>query len=174
MNMTDSTDLGANAIRIYQEGDFVNAARLFGEAASFFQVQGNELDAAEMKNNQSVALLQAGDAQGSFDAASGTAQIFFANQDFRRQGMALGNEASALAAMGKLDDAIQTYLLSADALKNAGEDQLSATVMQAVAGIQMRKGKVMDALLSMRLGLASVKEPTLKQKILLGMLKFRP
>jgi len=173
MAITEVKDLAADAIRVYQEGEYENAARLFGEAASVFQAQGNDLDAAEMKNNQSVALLQAGDAQGSFDSAQGTAQIFFAGGDFRRQGMAFGNEATALTSLGRLDDAMQSYRLSADALEKAGEDQLRATVMQALAGIQLRKGKIMEALLSMQIGLAGVKQPTLKQKILRGMLRFR-
>jgi len=173
MAITEVKDLAADAIRVYQEGEYENAARLFGEAASVFQTQGKELDAAEMKNNQSVALLQAGDAQGSFDSAHGTAQVFFASGDFRRQGMAFGNEATALTSLGRLDEAMQSYRLSAEALEKAGEDQLRATVMQALAGIQLRKGKIMDALLSMQIGLAGVKQPSLKQKILRGMLRFR-
>ena len=173
MAITEVKDLAADAIRVYQEGEYENAARLFGEAASAFQAQGELLDAAEMKNNQSVALLQAGDAQGSFDSAHGTAQVFFASGDFRRQGMAFGNEATALTSLGRLDEAMQSYRLSAEALEKAGEDQLRATVMQALAGIQLRKGKIMDALLSMQIGLAGVKQPSLKQKILRGMLRFR-
>jgi tetratricopeptide (TPR) repeat protein len=173
MATLDIQDMVTNAIRAYQEADYKNAAGLFNEAASAFQTQGNDLDAAEMKNNQSVALLQAGDAQGSFDAAHGTAQIFFVNGDFRRQGMALGNEATALNGLGRLDDAAQNYRLAAEALEKAGEDQLRASVMQALAGIQLRKGKIMEALLSMQLGLSGVKHPTLKQKILRGLLRLR-
>ena len=173
MVTSDLKDLTENAIRIYREGDFNNAARLFGQAASVFQTQGNDLEAAEMKNNQSVALLQAGDAQGSFDSAQGTAQIFFASGDFRRQGMAFGNEASALTVLGRLDDAAQNYRLAAETLEKAGEDQLRASVMQALAGIQLRKGKVLEAILSMQLGLAGVKQPTLKQKILRALLRLR-
>ncbi len=173
MTTSDVKDQAANAIRVYQEGDYKNAAHLFGEVASFYQALGNDLDAAEMMNNQSVALLQDGDAQGSFDAAHGTAQVFFANGDFRRQGMALGNEASALTALGRMDDAAENYRLAAEALESAGEDQLRASVMQALAGIQLRKGKILEALLSMQLGLAGLKQPTVKQKILRGLLRLR-
>ena len=173
MVLLDTKVLVENATRAYQDADYKNAANLFGEAASVFKTQGNDLDAAEMKNNQSVALLQAGNAQGSYDATRGTAQIFFAGGDFRRQGMAFGNEAAALNALCRLDDAAQNYRLAADGLEKAGEDQLRASVMQALAGIQLRKGKVMEALLSMQLGLAGVKHPTLKQKILRGLLRLR-
>jgi hypothetical protein len=169
----DPKTLAANAAKVYQEGDFENAARLFGEAASAFQAENNVLDAAEMKNNQSVAFLQSGDAKASFDAAHGTAEIFLAAGDLRRTGMARSNEATALETSGRLDEAIQTYRLAADDLEKAGEDQLRASVMQAVAGMQLRKGKIMEALLSMHIGLTGVKQPTLKQKILLSLLKFR-
>jgi hypothetical protein len=91
----------------------------------------------------------------------------------RRTGMARSNEATALETSGRLDEAIQTYRQAADDLEKAGEDQLRASVMQAVAGMQLRKGKIMEALLSMHIGLTGVKQPTLKQKILLSLLKFR-
>ena len=169
----DPKTLAADAARVYQEGDFDNAARLFGEAASAFQAQGNALDAAEMKNNQSVAFLQSGDAQASLDAALGTPEIFSTSGDFRREGMAHGNQASALQALGRLDEATKAYRLSAEALEKAGEDQLRASVMQALAGIQMRKGKLIDSLISMQNGLAGVRHPTLKQKILRGLLRLR-
>ena len=170
---SDSKSLSTNALQVYQTGDFKNAARLFGEAATVFLSQGNQLDAAEMKNNQSVALLQAGDARGSYDVAHGTAQVFLEGGDFRRQGMAFGNEAAALNALGRLDEAVVSYRLAADALEKAGEDQLRASSMQALAGIQLRKGKYLDALFSMQIGLAGLKHPSLKQKILLLLLRFR-
>ena len=169
----DPKTLAANATKVYQEGDFDNAARLFGEAASAFQAENNALDAAEMKNNQSVAFIQSGDAQASYEAAHGTAEIFLAAGDMRRTGMARSNEATALETSGRLDEALQIYRQAADDLEKAGEDQLRASVMQAVAGIQLRKGKIMEALLAMHIGLTGVKQPTLKQKILRSMLKFK-
>jgi hypothetical protein len=72
-----------------------------------------------------------------------------------------------------MDEAASSYRQAADALEKAGEDQLRASVMQALAGIQLRRGKVMEALLSMQIGLAGVKQPTLKQRILRGLLRLR-
>ncbi len=169
----DPKTLAADATKVYQEGDYENAARLFGEAASVFQAENNTLDAAEMKNNQSVAFLQGGDAQASYDAAHGTAEIFLAAGDFRRTGMARSNEGTALETIGRLDEAIQVYRQAADDLEKAGEDQLRATVMMAVSGIYLRKWKIMDALLAAYVGLSGVKQPTLRQKIMLGLLKIR-
>jgi tetratricopeptide (TPR) repeat protein len=172
MTNPDSKALAENAVQRYQGGDFENAARLFGEAASVFQMLGSTLDAAEMKNNQSVALLQAGNASGSYEAALGTAGIFSAAGDFRREGMAFGNEATALVSLGRLDDAVQSYKAAAAALEKAGEDQLRASVMQALAGIHLRRGKIMESMLALKIGLTGLKKPTLKQKIMQGLLRF--
>jgi tetratricopeptide (TPR) repeat protein len=173
MATQDPKTLAATATKMYQEGDFENAARLFGEAASAFQAQNNALDAAELKNNQSVAFLQSGDAKASYDAACGTSEIFRVAGDMRRAGMARSNEATALEAMGRKDEAVELYRQAAGDLEKAGEDQLRASVMMAVAGIKLRKFKIMEALLAMYIGLSGVKQPTLKQKIMLMMLKFR-
>lgn len=174
--MADTSDpkfLSEKADSIYAEGDFQSAARLYGEAASAFQALGNGLNAAEMKNNQSVALLQAGEAQLALEAAAETAQVFSAAGDVRRQGIALANEATPLEALGQLDQAVEKYRQSAEAFKQAGEDQLRASVMQAVAGIHLRRGKVFEALGDLRVGLADVKNPTFTQKVMKGLLRLR-
>ena len=59
MSEVEPKNLAADAARVYQEGDYENAARLFGEAASAFLALGQASEAAEMKNNQSVAFLAA-------------------------------------------------------------------------------------------------------------------
>jgi len=162
-----------DAVKAYQEGNYENAARLFGEAASAFTAQDNPLDAAEMKNNQSVAWLQAGNPGAAWEAARGTASVFAEADDFRREGIAWGNEAAALQALGRANDALEKYRLASAAFERAGEGEMRNTVMQAMAGIELKRGKVMDALLTMQMGLSGIKHPTLKQKILLALLRFR-
>ena len=165
--------LAEEAEQVYQEGDFENAARLYGEAASAFQAQGNALDGAEMKNNQSVAFLQAGNAQAALDAVTGTADIFGDAKDLRRQGIALANEATPLQSLGRLDEAMDGYRRAAAVFKQADEDQLYATVMQAVAGIYLRRGKIFDAIGAQSAGLADLKNPSFTQKITKAILRLR-
>ncbi len=173
MNEIVPKSLAEEAVKAYQESDYENAARLFGEAASGFLAQDNLLDAAEMKNNQSVAWLQAGNPGAAWQAARGTAGAFAEAGDFRREGIAWGNEAAALQALGRSNDALDKYRLAAEAFQRAGEGELRNTVMQTVAGIKLKQGKIMDALLNMQIGLSGVKHPTLKQRILLALLRFR-
>jgi tetratricopeptide (TPR) repeat protein len=157
----------------FQKGQFESAANSFALAAEGYNSAGKPLDAAEMKNNQSVALLKGRNAQGAFDAVSGTESVFQTAGDIRRQGFAAGNEASALEALGRLDEAAQKYQHSADLLEEAGEDQMRARVLESLSALQIRQGNSLDAVLSMQSGIVGVKKPTLKQKIAKSLIKFR-
>jgi tetratricopeptide (TPR) repeat protein len=165
--------LSEEGTRAYQKGQYETAANSFAAAAEGYLAAGKPLDAAEMKNNQSVSLLKAGKAQGAFDSAAGTESIFQAAGDIRRQGLAAGNEASALDALGRLDEAAKKYQQSADLLDEAGEDQMRASVLQSLSTLQLRQGKTIDAAFTMQSGVAGVKNPTLKQRISKALIRFR-
>lgn len=171
--LADPKSLSENADGVYNEGDFENAARLYGEAASAFQAQGVAVTAAEMKNNQSVSLLQDKKAQQAYDVLAGTAEIFAAAGDTRRQGIACANEATALQALNRNDNAIEKYLQSGEAFKQAGEEQMYSSVMQAVAGIYLRRGKISESLNYLSASVSNLKNPTLKQKLIKFLLQFR-
>jgi tetratricopeptide (TPR) repeat protein len=171
--LADPKSLFENADGVYNEGDFENAARLYGEAASAFQARGDVLTAAEMKNNQSVSLLQDKKLQQAFDVLAGTADVFAAAGDTRRQGIAFANEATALQALNSNDQAIEKYVQSGEAFKQAGEEQMYSSVMQAVAGIYLRRGKISEALNYLSASVSTLKNPTLKQKLIKFLLRFR-
>jgi tetratricopeptide (TPR) repeat protein len=90
----------------------------------------------------------------------------------RRQGLALGNLAAALEANGRLEEAVELYQQSADVLKQAGEDQLRANVMQSLSAVQLRTGRQLEALASMSAGLEDIKHPNPKQSILKRLLRI--
>lgn len=158
----------------YAAGRFAEAARLFEQAASDYTAENKPLDAAEMKNNASVAWLQADQPQKALDVLAGTADLFQAAADLKRWGLALGNEGAALDALKRYDEAAQKYTRSAEVLEEAGEDQMRAEVLKALSALQLKTGKQIDAVLSMQSGLAGIKKPTLKQKILKKLLRLRP
>ncbi len=161
------------ATQLYQEGDFEQAANLFAQAAQAYQDAGDALTAAELRNNQSVALLQNDDAQGALAAALDTDAIFAQAGDVRRQGLALGNQAAALEELKRTDEALEKYQACAELLDQAGEDQMRALVMQSVAWIYIKRGKFFEGLFAMNSGLRNLKKPTLKQRILRTILKIR-
>ena len=158
---------------LYQKGEFLKAANKFAEASVAFNKQGDELMAAEEKNNQCVALLKSNRAQAALDAVTGTDVVFEKNGDFRRQGISIANLGSSKEALKEWDVAARYYERAADLLEKEGEDQLRADVLKSLAALNARKGKGLDALIAMQDGLSGVKEPTLKQKILKKLLRIR-
>jgi tetratricopeptide (TPR) repeat protein len=165
--------LSNNADEAYQEGDFERAARVYGEAASAFQAQGDVVTAAEMKNNQSVSFLQANNALSAYESAAGTSEVFAAAGDTRRQGIAIANEATALQALNRTDQAIEKYVQAGEAFKQADEEQLRASVLQAIAWIMLRRFKIFEALSYIRASVIDLKNPTFNQKIMRGLLRLR-
>lgn len=159
--------------RLYSERNYRQAAEMFARAAEACRAGGDLLAAAEMKNNQSVALLQAKQPQAALEAVADTEAVFAAAGDLRRQGMALANQAAALEALKRSEDAAALYERAAAVLEQAGEDQLRAEVMRSLSALKIRKGKGLDALIAMQDGLSGVKKPTLKQRIFKKLLRLR-
>jgi tetratricopeptide (TPR) repeat protein len=156
----------------YRKGDYAGAGRSFLAASHGFHSAGELLGAAEAANNASVALLQAGDAQGALQALEGTEEVFAEAGDFRRQGMAIGNRAAAMEGLNRLDEALEAYEQSADLLKQSGEDNYYANVMQSLSALQLRTGRQLQALASMQSGLEQVQKPTTKQRFLKRLLRI--
>jgi tetratricopeptide (TPR) repeat protein len=155
----------------YQKGNFQDAACIFQAAAEAYRASGDELNEAEMANNRGVALLQAGDAHGALRAVEGTDLTFLAAKDFRRQAMALGNQAAALEALERFDEAIAAYEQGAELFKQIGEHDLRAPLMQSLATLQLRTGKQLQAIATMRSGLGEIKQPSPRQRLLKKLLQ---
>ena len=156
----------------YKQGNFLESARLYNAAADSYRTAGDNLMAAEMCNNSSVAYLQGGDPQAALAAVQDTPAQFAAAGDLRRQGLALGNLASALEAVGRMDDAMTAYQQSAEVLQQAGETQLRSTVLQSLSTLQLRTGHQLEALATMQAGIEQVEKPTVQQRALKKLLRM--
>lgn len=156
----------------YKRGDHLAAARAFEAASQAYMAVQDSLNAAEMANNSSVAFLQAGDAQAALQIVEGTPEVFRLAGDIRRQAMAIGNQAAALEALNHLEEAIEAYQQSADLLKQAGEDQLRLNVMQSLSALQLRTGRQLEALASMKVGLDSAEKLSGKQRLIRKLLNI--
>ncbi len=166
-------EIADQAKQIYQTGDYPAAVQAFAEAASAYSDEGDAPMSAEMKNNQSVALLRDKQAQAALEAAQGTDLVFAEAGDFRREGMALANQASALDALKRFKEAIDIYTRAGDALELAGEIDLRLEVMQLLSALYLRRFKFLDAIITLQSGLAAVKNPTPKQRFMKKLLFFR-
>ena len=109
-NKLSAQEIVNQAKLTYQAGNYVLAAQGFAEATSAYTEMGDALMAAEMQNNQSVALLRAKQPQAALEVVQGTEKIFAQAGDFRREGMALANQASALQALKRDKEAIDSFI----------------------------------------------------------------
>jgi tetratricopeptide (TPR) repeat protein len=150
----------------YEAGNYLQAANMFEEASQLARDKGDILQAAELENNRSVALLKAGNPQGALDAVVKTDQIFAAAGDIAHQGMALGNLAAALEALNKLVEAEAAYEQSAELFRQTGDMELRAVVLKSLSAIQIRSGHYLESLVTMQAALESQKKLSQRERIL--------
>jgi len=116
--------------------------------------------------------LQLGKFQESLDAALGTDEIFAKAGDLKRQGMALGNQAAALEALKRFDEALAAYEHSASVFAEADEGDLRAMVLKSAAAIKLRKGKVSESVFKMIGSLEAKQNPSIFDRVLRALLRF--
>ena len=171
--MTSEPDqLAEQGKQAYINKNFDEAADLFRQAAEGYTSGRAGLMSAEMRNNMSVALLQAGKPKASLIAALDTDQVFAGAKDLKRQGMALGNQAAALEALNRYDEAIEKYDLAAQLFDQVGEGDLKAMVMKSSAAIKLKTGKVTASAFKMMGSLEAKDNPSFFERILKFFLRF--
>lgn len=167
---TETPDLLAQQGKIaFEHGQYDEAAEFFRRAAQGL-TQG---DAAEMNNNLSVALLQAGKAREALEATLGTETTFADMGDRRRQGMALGNQAAALEALGRVDEALAAYDHSAEILSQAGEGDMLSMVKKSAAAIRLKRGNVIQSAFNMVGSVEAKSKPSFLDRILKFLFRFK-
>src|SRR5512143_360802 len=96
---SDFAKLAEDGKKAFAAGQYEAAANSFENAAQGFASTNDKVNAAEMQNDLSVALLKLGRGQAALDAVLGTDQVFALAKDVKRQAMAVGNQAAALDAL---------------------------------------------------------------------------
>ena len=156
----------------FEAGQYETAASAFESAVKGYAALDDQINAAEMKNNMSVALLQAGKAQEALAAALGTDEVFANSQDLKRQGIAVGNQAAALEALKRNDEALAAYERSAQLFADAGEGDMRSIVLKSAAAIKLKSGKVADSAFKMIGSLEAKDKPSIFESILKFLLRF--
>lgn len=150
----------------YENRNYTAAADLFAQAAQAYASMQDALDAAEMKNNQSVALLQAGKAKDALQATEGTEEIFRDAGDIRRQGIAVSNRAAALEGLKKWNEALTEYDRAASLFEQAGAGDMHSVVRKAAANLNLKRGRLTASQLDVYDSLRLVEKPTLSQRVM--------
>jgi tetratricopeptide (TPR) repeat protein len=150
----------------YEHENYLAAAEQFAQAAQAYASQKDQLNAAEMKNNQSVALLQAGKAKAALQATEGTEEIFQKADDIKRQGIAVSNRAAALEGLKKWQEALAEYDRAASLFEGIGEGDMHSTVRKAAANLNLKRGRIVDSQMDVYDSLRLVEKPTLTQRLM--------
>ena len=166
MDHPNPATLAEQAKLEYEKGKFAAAADLFSKAAQAYENSQDALNAAEMKNNQSVALLQAGKPREALQVTDGTEEIFEQANDLKRQGVAVGNRAAALEGLKKWDEALAEYDRAAKILEQAGEGDMHSIVRKAAANLNLKRGRVTDSQMDVYDSLRLVEKPSLTQRMM--------
>jgi tetratricopeptide (TPR) repeat protein len=119
-----------------------------------------------MKNNESVAWLQAGKAKEALQATDGTEAIFEKAGDIKRQGIAISNRAAALEALKKWKEALSEYDRAASLLEQAGEGDMHSMVRKAMANLNLKRGRINDSQMDVYDSLRLVEKPSFAQRIM--------
>ena len=150
----------------YEQENYLAAADQFAQAAQAYVLLKDELNAAEMKNNQSVALLQAGKAKEALQATEGTEEIFRNAGDIKRQGIAVSNRAAALEGLKNWKEALAEYDRAASLFEEIGEGDMHSTVRKAAANLNLKRGRLTDSRMDVFDSLRLVEKPTFLQRIM--------
>jgi tetratricopeptide (TPR) repeat protein len=155
-----------NGLAHFQAGNFSAAKDDFLHAIDGFTLIDDKLSIAEINNNLSTVYLKLGDAQVAWKAVDGTDVVFENAGDTRRQALALGNQAAVLEALGKLAQAVEKYEACADLLKQVGDRDNRAVVLQALSQLQLRMGRQLEAITSMQIALDNKPKLSLRERVL--------
>ncbi len=150
----------------YQAKDYFRAAELFANAADCYQKAGDPKTAAEMKNNQSVALLMAELPEQALQAVQGTDQVFAEQGEIEKQAMALANQASAYEEMGKFSQAGTKYQQAGDLFLKIGDSAEHLKISQSISSLKLKQRDPLGAVFVLHQGLEKIEQPTLRQRFL--------
>ena len=166
MKGTSPAALADQGKKEYEKGNHRAAANFFLQAAQAFDSADDRLNAAEMRNNQSVALLQAGRAGEALQATEGTEAIFEQADDLKRKGIAVSNRAAALEGLKRWDEALAEYERAAAILEEAGEGDMHSMVRKASANIHIKRGHLTGTQMDIYDSLRLVEKPSFTQRLM--------
>jgi tetratricopeptide (TPR) repeat protein len=171
-DVKSAQELAEEGKQAYQRDSLAEAANLFAASAAGYERAGNAPDAAEMKNNQAVVLLRLKRPEEALALLEGTPQVFNAAGDAHRYALALGNEGTALEDLRRYDEAVERYQQAAEVFDQLGEEQMRAMMLESITAIKARRGKLMDSYIAAVDGMAGVKKPTFRQRVLKLLMRF--
>jgi tetratricopeptide (TPR) repeat protein len=172
--MTDSAqEIKEEGLRLFQEGLYPEAAAKFEQAHQMFSNDGNQVEAAEMLNNLGVIHRL----QQEWDKAIATLEeareTFAKVGDRSREAQTLGNLGGLYASQGEREKARTSLRQAANLFADLGDAQREGETLLALGIQRWKSGERQAALATYEVGLKTLKNPTLVQKIIRWLLSIR-
>lgn len=136
-----------DARKALRGGEWQRAARLFAQLAEEYQDQGDELQAAEARNNQAAALMEGQQYRQALKLLEPLPVVFLRYQDLHRAALAWGNLGLVYERLGQRQKALQAYRRSLELLRafpDTEEDR--AAVHRGLARVYARQRQWLQAL----------------------------
>ncbi len=168
--MSTPIELKEQGLAFFRKEQFAEAAERFAHVASAYDALGEPLAAAEARNNLAVVRLAQQDWAGALAAVAGTPEVFAAAGDRLRQAQAIANLANAHDGAGQVDPAGENYEQAIEMFTELGETETRAACWKALAGVQLKQDKKLQAMASMQAGLRLAPKLSPREKTLKGLL----
>lgn len=155
----------SNAKTMFHKNKYTQAIEGFQYAYQHYNEIGDELNAAEMANNLSVAFLHNRKAKEALEIVEGTEKVFEEHNDITKQAMAIGNKGSALEALKRFDEAIEAYNQSIALFDEAGEKELRSYVYKSLSALHIKRGDNFKSIYAMQQSINVKEELSMKDRI---------
>jgi tetratricopeptide (TPR) repeat protein len=165
--------LQAQGVKLFQQRDYEDAARLFYQAQEAYEADGRADMVAEMQVNIGLVHRSLGENQQALDSMQEALHAFQTTEDSRRVAMVLGNMGGVYAALGDKEQAYNCYRQAADIFEELGEKQLYGETLVAMGDLQVRDGNVLRGAATYEVGLENLNQLSTSQKVIKGLLGFR-
>ena len=171
--MSQAQEIQAQAVKLFQQHDYEEAARLFRQAQDLYEKDDQPDMVAEMQVNTGLVHRALGENQQALDLMQEVLYAFQGLQDTRRTAMVLGNLGGVYAALGDKEQAYNCYRQAADIFEELGEKKLYGETLVAMGDLQVRDGNIMRGAATYEVGLENLEDLSASQKVIKGLLGMR-
>ena len=170
MAQSSGKKIQEQGVALFRKGKFEAALEKFNEALQVSADQPKQ--AAEIYNDLGVTYKQLGNYPAAHQSLDEAMTRFTQLQDKKGEAQTWGNRASIYEAEGRLEEAVETYKISASMLEEAGESELAMYVWQAISKLRTKQGQYIAAIGAYEEGIENMPESSLKRKVLQQILKL--
>jgi len=171
--MATGKELQDQGVKLFQDRDYEAAQGIFKQATDAFNAEGASDMAAEMQVNAALVDRTLGNYEASATAMIAARQVFAGMGDKLREAQVIGNLGGVYLAQGNNEQASTLYREAADLFKEVGDEEKYGQTLLAMAEIQMKDRKFLDALVTYEVALDSIQDLNIRQRMMKGLIGLK-